>query len=236
MQKSLFRYWIALWLAATVLFWYPINTFLLRMVFLASMLGVWAGCFYFGRRKKFFCVGLLLVTLLAAGFLSCPGRDFDRKQLRDGYVHALRGYAGTKYIWGGENSLGIDCSGLVRAGLIKANFQAGLRTLNPQLMRFALSLWWRDASAEALGQEYRHQTKFLLPATNLNELDSSKIRPGDIAVTVSGVHVMAFLGDRQWIEADPDIGKVVIVQVPERTNSWFQETFKILRWRELVSE
>ena len=55
-------------------------------------------------------------------------------------------------------------------------------------------------------------------------------------MTVNGVHVMAFLGDRQWIEADPDIGKVVIVQVPERTNPWFQETFKILRWRELVAE
>ena len=108
--------------------------------------------------------------------------------------------------------------------------------MNPSFTRFALSLWWHDASAKALGQEYRQLTKHLLAATNLNELDYSKVNPGDIAVTVSGVHVMAYLGNRQWIEADPDIGKVVIVHVPERTNPWFQETFKILRWRELDVE
>jgi hypothetical protein len=67
---------------------------------------------------------------------------------------------------------------------------------------------------------------------------SSKDLPAlhQLGVTISGVHVMAYLGNRQWIEADPDIGKVVIVQVPERTNPWFQETFKLLRWRELDVE
>jgi hypothetical protein len=97
-------------------------------------------------------------------------------------------------------------------------------------------LWWHDASAAALGQEYRQLTKRLLARTNLNELDYHLLKPGDIAVTLSGVHVMAYLGDQQWIEADPDIGKVVIVGVPERVNPWFQETVSILRWRELDTE
>jgi hypothetical protein len=236
MQKVLFRYWIILWPVAACLFLYPINSLPIRVGLLASMLGVWSGCFFFGRRQKFFCAALLSLTLLVVGFLVCPGRDYDRKQLREAYVHALRSYEGTRYIWGGENKFGIDCSGLVRAGLIKANFRASLRTFNPKLTRFALSLWWHGASAEALGQEYRHQTKHLLPATSINELGQNKILPGDIAVTASGVHVMAYLGNGEWIEADPDLKKVIIVQVPERKNPWFQEAFKILRWRELDME
>ncbi|MGA2853368.1 MAG: NlpC/P60 family protein [Verrucomicrobiota bacterium] len=236
MQKALFRYWIILWLVAACLFLYPINTFLLRVGLLLSWLGVWAGCFVFGRRQKILCSALLVAPLLVVAFLICPGRAYDRLQLRDAYVHTLRSYEGTRYIWGGENRFGIDCSGLVRAGLIKSSFREALRTFNPRLARFALSLWWHDASAEALGQEYRHQTKHLIAAANLNELDQNKIMPGDIAVTVSGVHVMAYLGNSQWIEADPDLRKVVIVQTPERENPWFQETFKILRWRELDME
>ena len=233
MQKALFRYWIVLWPLAACLLLYPINSLPIRVGLLASLVGMLAGCFYFGRCKRIFCVVLLLVTLLMVGFLICPGRDYDQNQLRKAYVHALRSYEGTRYIWGGENKFGIDCSGLVRAGLIKASFQEGLRTLNPGLARFALSLWWHDSSAEALGQEYRQQTKHLLGATNINELDPNKVMPGDIAVTVSGVHVLAYLGASEWIEADPDLRKVVIVQVPERKNPWFQETFNILRWSEL---
>ena len=236
MQKVWFRYWVVVCLAALVLGLYPINTFLLRIALFAVLVGVGVGGYYFGRHNKFVCGSFLILALLTVGFLSCPGRDFDRRQLRGAYIHALRSYEGTKYIWGGENWLGIDCSGLVRAGLMKASFQSGLRTLNPRLTRFALSLWWHDASAAALGQENRQLTKRLLARTNLNELDYRQLKPGDIAVTVSGVHVMAYLGDKQWIEADPDMGKVVIVPVPERTNPWFQETFSILRWRELDVE
>ena len=39
--------------------------------------------------------------------------------------------------------------------------------------------------------------------------DSSRLRPGDLAVTEDGVHVMAFLGDQRWIEADPDAKRVL---------------------------
>ena len=108
--------------------------------------------------------------------------------------------------------------------------------MNPRLTRFALSLWWHDASAEALGQEYRQQTKYLFATSSINELDQNKVMPGDIAVTASGVHVLACLGGGEWIEADPHFGKVVIIKLPAEKNPWFQEPVKILRWRELDVE
>jgi len=56
---------------------------------------------------------------------------------------------------------------------------------------------------------------------------------GNIAVTASGVNVLAYLGGDAWIEADPHFGKVVTVSVPAEKNPWFQEPFMILVWREL---
>jgi hypothetical protein len=41
------------------------------------------------------------------------------------------------------------------------------------------------------------------------------------------------LGGGTWIEADPNWGKVVTVQVPKPGNPWFQEPVNVLRWTEL---
>lgn len=236
MRKALFRYWIVLWLLALCLFLYPINTLLIRIGLIASLFGVWAGCLFFGRSSKVFRSAFLSLALLITCFLICPGRTYDPKQLQTAYTKALRSYEGTKYVWGGENKLGMDCSGLVRAGLIKADFQQGLLTFNPRLTRFALSLWWHDSSAEALGREYRQQTKRLFTAMTINGLDQNKVLPGDIAVTRSGVHVLACLGSGEWIEADPSVKKVIVVNVPVAKNPWFDEPVHIMRWTELETE
>ena len=233
MKKLWFRSWIALWPIALALFLYPIENRPLRIGLIFSLLGLWVGCLHFGWRRPVIRFVLLLCTLIAAGFLIWPGRIFETESLRNEYVASLRSYEGTRYIWGGENKLGIDCSGLVRAGLIKATFKRGFLTLNPGLVRYSLSLWWHDSTAEALGNEYRHQTKLIFTDGSINKLNESKVLPGDIAVTVSGVHVLACLGGGQWIEADPSIGKVVIVQVPVAKNPWFQEPVNVLRWTEL---
>jgi hypothetical protein len=236
MKKLWFRVWITLWPIAIVLFLYPINNRLLRIGLILSLASLWTGCLCFGWPRRIARFVLLSCTLIVAGFLICPGRNYATRTLRTAYVSSLRSFEGTRYIWGGENERGVDCSGLVRAGLIKASLQQGLLTLNPKLVRFALSLWWHDASAEALGQEYRRQTKYLFATSSINQLDQNKVMPGDIAVTASGVHVLACLGGSEWIEADPHFGKVVIIKVPAEKNPWFQEPVKILRWRELDVE
>jgi hypothetical protein len=228
-----FRLWIVLWPITIVLFLYPINIALLRVGLIIALLGLWSGCLFFGWHKHVVRIVFLLPAFIIIGFLICPGRSVEQEKLRQKYVASLRSYEGTRYIWGGENAFGIDCSGLVRAGLIKATFQQGFLILNPGLVRYSLSLWWHDSSAEALGEEYRHQTRRFLTVTSINGLDQSKVLPGDIAVTVSGVHVLAYLGNREWIEADPHFGRVVIVKTPAMKNPWFEEPVHILRWEQL---
>ena len=75
----------------------------------------------------------------------------------------------------------------------------------------------------------------LFSVPNLNTLDDTRLRPGDIAVTEGGEHTLAYIGNHAWIEADPSalVGdKVVIVIVPTH-NAWFDIPMRLLRWRQL---
>jgi len=236
MQKVARRYWLVLWLLAVGLLIYPINNEPLRIAIIGCITGGWAGCLWsFWNRKPVF-YGLLALLVLISGFLACPGRNPEPEKLREANLAALKSYTGTPYLWGGEGKRGIDCSGLIRAGLIKANFEQGCYSLNPALVRFAISLWWHDCSAKALGEEYRGQTKHITAGSSINDLDGSHLQPGDMAVTKSGVHVLAFLGGEEWIEADPHFGKVIMVTVPAPKNPWFEEPVNIMRWTELETK
>ena len=184
-------------------------------------------------REKRTTSNLLITGLCAmALFLIFPGRDFSRDELRESYVRELHHFAGVRYVWGGENCFGIDCSGLVRKGLINAEVKTGLVTLNPRLARQGLDLWWHDCSATALREQYRNFTTKLFEIESINILDAAKIRPGDIAVTSSGMHVMAYIGGKNWIEADPGPHKVLVVETPSE-NFWFKQPMYIMRWRNL---
>jgi len=149
--------------------------------------------------------------------------------LRASYVENLAGYEGTRYTRGGENRLGIDCSGLVRRGLINALLKQGVATLNPALIRRALVLIWNDSTARALMEEYRGETRQLFRSDSLRELDHTRIRPGDFAVTQDGVHTLTYLGDRIWIEADPGAGRVIRVKASDG-NAWLEEPVMLMRW------
>ena len=229
-------YWAGFGILAASLLLFPINNGPLRCATIATLVIAFVAVAYRFRKRKLIFYPLLIAAMLSAVFLASPGRDADTQKLTGEYLEALRAYEGTRYIWGGENKLGIDCSGLMRAGLIKANFRQGLLTLNPNLVRFSLSLWWHDCSAKALGEGYRDQTKVILSAPGINGLDEADILPGDMAVTQSGVHVLAFLGAHQWIEADPEIKRVVIVHTPDRANPWFNAPVLVLRWTELAAK
>jgi len=233
MQSPQRRYLAGLWFLAACLIVFPINNLPLRIGTLLTVLGAYISLIFIFRRRKPVLFGLLLAGILTSVFLICPGRLPDSQNLQNAYLRSLRTYSGTYYIWGGENKLGIDCSGLVRAGLIKANFEQGLLTANPRLVRNALSLWWYDCSAKALSEEYRGLTRHIARASSINLMEANEIQPGDIAVTTSGVHVLAYLGNNEWIEADPDLKKVVIVRVPAKNNPWFDESVNIMRWSEL---
>ncbi|MCE9610036.1 MAG: C40 family peptidase [Chthoniobacter sp.] len=226
---------LLLWLAALTLFvavvLYPTSYRFTRAGGALLFFIVWFGLIFLCWRSRPFRFALIGVTLLSAGFLALPARSLPTTDsLRTDYVAGLRRYDGVTYYWGGESPKGIDCSGLIRRGLIDSLFIRGVRTLDPGLVRRTLSLWWHDTTANELGQKHAGLTVHLLDTPSVNQLDHSKILPGDLAVTSNGVHIMAYLGENRWIEADPGVGRVITVSVPANDNVWFRVPMNIVRW------
>ena len=194
----------------------------LAVFLLGALLLVWR------RRAMRFAVLAPLVFAVAA--LLLPGRDYDHAALRTANVRALQSYDGVAYVWGGEGGRGVDCSGLIRRGLMDACLREGARTFNPSLLRAAVTLWWHDCSARALGEGYREWTRPVTDATSINALDHEKIESGDLAVTAGGAHILAFLGGHEWMQAAPEVDHAASFVVPN-TNGWFHNPVKIVRWR-----
>lgn len=224
--------WLALLICTVVAGLYPVGYRLMRMVVIVAtvVIVLWGLCLV--RRRRVLATLLVAACALALAFVCLPGRKADAEALRRAYVNALLSYEGSPYVWGGENRFGIDCSGLVRKGLICANLRLGLRTLNPRQVRQALYLWWNDCTAQALRDGHLGLTKRLSNAAQINGIDTRALLPGDLAVTASGVHVLAYVGSGEWIEADPGEMRVIRVQTPAK-NAWFRTPVYILRWTEL---
>lgn len=231
-RRALFLRWIALWPLTLGLMLYPVSNGILRAATVVAITILWLGAIWLFRRLKSLCMVLIGLLALAVVFVLLPDQKVSPASLGREYVNSLRSYENTRYVWGGENRLGIDCSGLVRAALINAAGKESVQTFNPSLMRFAADLWWHDCSARALGEEHRQQTIRLFETPGINGIELGKLQPGDLAVTDDGVHVLAFLGGNEWIEADPDVKRVLIVTVPS-TNAWFDTPVKVMRWRML---
>jgi len=213
---------------------YPVGSTVLRLGLIAALCVVWFGVtVLMWERKTLRVVFLLMPALLAAPFL-LPTRVLHRDELRDDYVRCMAALERTPYVWGGESSLGIDCSGLPRHALRRALFGYGLRNADGGALRRALELWWFDSSARALGRGYRGYTVPLAISGTVAAIDSSRLTPGDLAVTSDGRHLLAYAGGDNWIQADPGVGSVVTLNARTAHNPWFECEVSIHRWSVLA--
>lgn len=238
-QSSLTRLARFLWSFALVLFiavWiFPESRRLTRMMGVGLFFVVWFGLIGLCWRWRVARYGLLAATVLCGGFLLLPARKpIDAEALRADYIAGLRRYDGASYFWGGESPKGIDCSGLIRRGLIDAMFFRGVGTFDAGLVRRSIVLWWNDCTAQVLGETLDGATVYLRETPSINVLDHTTVLPGDLAVTTNGVHIMAYVGDHVWIEADPGLGRVVSLKAPVEDNLWFKGPMRLVRWRILA--
>jgi NlpC/P60 family len=210
---------------------HPVNSMALKLAFLTCLTGSWGGLtiLMWQRKHGRFLLLSLPCFLVIAFFL--PGPEIDRAELQRDYVRRMSELEGTKYHWGGESTRGIDCSGLPRKALRDAFLAYGTRHGNGSALRACLEQWWFDASAKALSQGYREYTVPLEIRGTIRTMTYDSLIPGDLAVTTSGIHVLAYVGNGQWIQADPGIGAVATLDGRSADNSWFDSPVTTHRWQ-----
>ncbi len=206
-----------------------------RLGFLAGGAGILVGALVAVWPYRLLRRAALLGVVLAGLGLLLPWGQPDSSRLRIRYVERLESYLGAPYLWGGEHARGIDCSGLARRPLIEALRSEGIGGLRPRALREALALWLFDASAGHLLEGYGGRTVRVAAAPSLNEAPHAMLQAGDLAVTDDGVHVLIYLGDQRWIEADPHARSVIVVEAPDADHFWLNQPVQLLRWRVLTA-
>jgi hypothetical protein len=231
-KRKAWKVWFAILAVLVGISALPVSNTLTRAGSVVALLVGWGLLTTILWRHRWVRATLLMIPAACAAFLILPSRTHEGPQmLRHDFIACLRHYEGVRYFWGDEGFTGIDCSGLVRRGLIDSMFMRGIRTLDAGSVRYAIWLWWNDCSARDLGEGRNDLTVPVLETPSINDLDHSRVTPGDLAVTKGGEHVMAYVGDNVWIEADPLAHRVIIVRAPSRNNAWFHGPMTIVRWR-----
>jgi len=234
-DKIFVRALYCLWIATIIIFIFllidPVKTNTLKTAeFLLILFLIFIPAYLFRKSKKIILI-IFLIFIIPIFLFSVSLKEYNMDSLKNAYVKSLCSYEETRYIWGGENNIGIDCSGLVRRAFIDALVREGIFNFNGVLLRNAVKIWWQDAAARDLFAGYDGRLIEVATAQSINSFDNSLLQPGDIAVTSTGRHTLAYLGHNQWIEADPTIGKVIKVTIPDNKNGWFKIPVKILRWK-----
>jgi cell wall-associated NlpC family hydrolase len=219
---------ILLWL---LLAFYPVRTVYFRAALALGLVAILGGLTVVLWRHRFWRWVPMVVPAVVVLALLAPGRVASRAILRRAYMAELRSYLGVRYVWGGENGRGVDCSGLVRAALIGAHFKEAIRSGNPMLARRGLWFWWNDAAARDLGDFTHHAlTRRLAADATLRDVPLEALLPGDLAVTSDGSHVLAYAGEGHWIEADPYTLRVIEL-APGVESEWWGIRVTPCRWR-----
>lgn len=211
----------------------PINGKIQRVGLICSMAGIWLGPLILFWKQKRVRVAMLAIPFLLGIPLILPGQPIYSNEVRADYLQRMRALVGTKYIWGGESRQGIDCSGLPRKALRDSLLSYGFKHKDGGAIRMFLGQWWFDASAKALSEGYRSYTIPLGQSGTIRKMSYQNLSPGDLAVTQNGVHILAYLGDDNWIQADPGIGAVAILNGHAADNTWFDSPVTLHRWKVL---
>jgi cell wall-associated NlpC family hydrolase len=208
----------------------PYRTSLIRVGMLTLCCLAWAGLVALASRQRVLRIVLIAATALSALLLVInSSRIPDSDALRRRFVERLEDYDGVRYVYGGENQRGVDCSGLVRAAMVRALVDRGLASLDSAMLRSAFTLWWRDTNAIQLGKGASGLTLPIRDGSPVTMRAAQDVRPGDLAVTASGSHVLAYLGNQRWIEADPDVARVQIVDL--NTSRIVDQEVFLVTWR-----
>src|SRR5438552_3335382 len=133
-RNRLKRVWLLLWPTLLILHLFPIRTRISRELLILTLLALWlGGTALFWRKIWVRALGIAIgVVLLAVAVL--PGHPADPNVLRSEYIRSLKEKEGTLYVWGGEAPTGIDCSGLIRVGMVDSLLRMGVQGANPALI------------------------------------------------------------------------------------------------------
>ncbi|MDF1741707.1 MAG: NlpC/P60 family protein [Verrucomicrobiales bacterium] len=212
-------------------FFNPVNNFHLRVLLIAGIAGAFFTLFFLAGKSAFRKIALLFILLLTLIPFLLPSREINSNDVREDYLNRLIQLNDVPYHWGGESAGGIDCSGLPRKTLREAMFWHGVKTGNGKPIRAAVSQWWNDASAKAISEGYRDYATKLGTEGSIAKMSYAELKPGDLAVSMGGVHVLVYLGNDQWIQAAPEVGHVAIFDGRKDNNRWLKVAVTTHRWK-----